>query len=329
MDSGAIRSDDFAGLLAALSKGVSHQNAADSSAHSFSQPVYPWQQSQGQLPLHNSSVASSLAPAASSLAALKSGAVPQGPDVVTMPSKIKTSTIIIIGVLGVIVLIFAIIAWMRSNRMKEESEDEDEDEKNANELYLKKARKETRTIPPPSSALAKKRISKENVGTSSGKKSVDFIVNDSDEEELKLKKNKKQQQQQLQHQKRPFEHFQEEEEENFVEEFSSEEENEVNAYVSRNLREFAKQKSNIIDISGLDLPVEFPSPPPINHKPQANSSSSFQTQQPAASYSIPEHSSSAPTVRQSRIVAEESPEVLDYAKKREALFKESLSSSND
>jgi hypothetical protein len=81
----------------------------------------------------------------------------------------------------------------------------------------------------------------------------------------------------------------------FVEPEEEVEEDEINEYVNRNLRQFAEssRNSNVVDISGFDLPTEYVAPPPPREKEQQKAG---------------------------KIVADESQEVLDYAKRREALF---------
>jgi hypothetical protein len=249
MDTQAIRSDDFAGLLAALSKSVNPSFSADVGAAN----VWPQQTAQQQM-LQNAS------------AIVSSGAAAQN-VVATAPKASKTMTYVIVGVIVFVIFVFAVLAWMRGSKMKE---DESEEEEDSNEVYARKARKEPKEIPPPSSALAKKRLPKH----------VEFAV---EEEEVKPKEKNKAKQE-----------FEEEEEE-FDSEF--EEKDEVSAYVSKNLRLFAKQQRNIIDISGMELPTEFIPPPAV-----------------APTAAVPQ--------RFGRIVADESQEVLDYAKKREALFKD-------
>jgi hypothetical protein len=74
-----------------------------------------------------------------------------------------------------------------------------------------------------------------------------------------------------------------------------EEEEDISEYVSRNLRNFAEkqeQNLNVVDITGFDLPTEYVAPPPPREQP----------------------------VKAGKIVADESQEVLDYAKRRDALF---------
>lgn len=256
MDTQAIRSDDFAGLLAALSKSVNPSFSADVG------PANVWPQQMTQQPtLQNAS------------ALVSSGAAAQN-VVATAPKASKTMTYVIVGVIVFAIFVFAVLAWMRGSKMKEEDSEEEED---SNEVYAKKARKEPKEIPPPSSALAKKRVPKH----------VDFALVEEEEEEEMVKPNQK---------NKAKQDFREEEEE-YDSEY--EEKDEVSAYVSKNLRQFAKQQRNIIDISGMELPTEFIPQPSV----------------------APTTAAAAPQ-RFGRIVADESQEVLDYAKKREALFKD-------
>ena len=330
MDTAAIRSDDFAGLLAALSKSVNPSFlGVDSATSSSSAPAFAWnqqqqlQQQQQQQPLlqplpmqmqtqqfpHSSGAQVSRHLSAAPF--LEAG----------KPKKAKASAIIIISVICLAVLLFAVIAWMRSSRMQELQEDEEEEE-NANDLYAKKARKESKEIPPPSSALAKKRHATPN-------KKVDFFLQAADSSEH-LDASESEEYEQEQHQKQHKKKhalaergtrgaravIPQKDEYASEEEYSSEE-NEVSSYVSRNLRQFAKQQQgNIIDISGFDLPTEYVA------VAAQGSSSAYESSNSATTTSPTTTSLSNTRNNHGRIVADESKEVLAYAKKRDALFKD-------
>jgi len=152
------------------------------------------------------------------------------------------------------VIVLAILICVIIAWMRMNRVQEEDTDTEEEESYLEKARKLTREIPAPSQALPKP-IGKQVLKQAS--KKVDFV--EPQEEE--------------------------------VEEVDD---NEINEYVSRNLRNFAeKQNSNVVDISGFDLPTEYVPPPPPRELPNQ---------------------------KQGKIVADESQEVLDYGKKREALF---------
>lgn len=252
-----IRSDDFAGLLAALGRGVQqsqgqaqpplHQNVAppflSSSMQSLPQMPMPISQNpplpqyaswnpqyvngNGQYPFQQ-----------------QFNQQPQQAPVEVVSETVKKFNIWIVIGLVTAVVVCAIIAWMRIMRVKEVEEDKEEEEEE--EKVVNEISEETREIPPPGvlhSEIHKQTKEKEN--------------------DLNNKVR-----------------FQENED--------------VGNYVASNILDYVNNyRGDEIDISGQDIPVEFLPPSPKQ---------------------------SVSKTHAKRIVADESQEVIDYAKKRESLF---------
>ena len=142
-----IRSDDFAGLLAALGR-------------TGSQPT----QLPAPVPMSTSvnppSVFSPAAPAQNQVfwQPLPSGSFPNlypqpqysavVPQIQT-PEK-KSINYLVVGLIVLVALALGIIIWMRLMSMKSNDDGEEEEEENKNEEFYSLAKKETREIPPPS-----------------------------------------------------------------------------------------------------------------------------------------------------------------------------------
>jgi len=130
----ALKSDDFASLLAALGRTSGNTLPQSVSAQQFVPPQQPvmWNTPQMQ----------AVAPAA--IAAPPPAAV----VVTTVPSSM--GYIITIIILCLIIVAVAVVAWMRGAKMKEEaSDDEDEEEEEEEEYNVVKDT--VRELPPPSS----------------------------------------------------------------------------------------------------------------------------------------------------------------------------------
>jgi hypothetical protein len=156
MEGGGIRNDDFAGLLAALGRGVSSApptgiapplSAAMSSAlpPSVQPPQYVWQPvPAGSFPNmypQPQFIAPSMTPQVTAAAevTVKKGVNPW-----------------VVGLLIGAVVICAAIAWMRVMRVKPDEDEDDEEEEDANETFKASARKESREIPTPSAVSTTK-----------------------------------------------------------------------------------------------------------------------------------------------------------------------------
>lgn len=141
-----VKTDDFAGLLAALGRGVQPSQSSSNlnqttSFHpssqpafsSFNYPPYMWQPPlQQPNPSYMMQQPLSMPP----------------PQQLLVPQVLETkkSNFLVVGMLVTAVIIFGILAWMRSMRVVQEKEDESSDE----EEPVYEAKKEVREVPPPS-----------------------------------------------------------------------------------------------------------------------------------------------------------------------------------
>ena len=254
MESSGIRSDDFAGLLAALGRGVSTTSAATSSVPS----LVATPSGQNLAPLNGSVMPLSQMqqvpqPQAQPLLwqPVPAGSFPNmypqpqfiAPSLSTAPVEVlenpkKRINPWIVGLLVAAVVICAAIAWMRFMTVRPLEEEEEEEEEDVNEEFKASARKEAREIPVPSSAYKQPHVE-------------DYVAAN------------------------------------------------VLKYVNSGYESYERDSKDdgAIDITGMDIPVQY-SPP------------------------SPEIIRNGGGGIKKRIVADESQEVLDYAKRREALFSE-------